>query len=84
MNRKLLGYSPGLDVFDDAIAARRGASNRTRIDREIVALETACAEQAAELLDAPRGPRLAALAGAAHARFFGMELEGLSPEDKEF
>jgi hypothetical protein len=129
MNRKLLGYSPDLDVFDDAIAARRGASNRVRIDREIVALETACAEQAAELLDAPRGPRLQAwlaqhlrcaarassrtiergteaelirlleraarialppsspaapAATAQAARFFGMELEGLSPEDKEF
>lgn len=55
MNRMLLGYSPDLDVFDDAIdvtTTRRAARARTRGDRAALALETDETEQAAELLDA--------------------------------
>ncbi len=120
MNRLLLGYSPDLDIFDDALRAA------PQTDRETFALEADENEQAAELLEVGCRPGLAAciarllrraapgpiepaverelvrlLQGAAHialptmsavshgnsaqaSRFFGIELEGLSPEDQEF
>ena len=55
MNRMLLGYSPDLDVFDDAAGtttARHVARVRTRGDRVALVAETDETEQAAELLDA--------------------------------
>lgn len=120
MNRLLLGYSPDLDIFDDALRAA------PQLEREALAFEADQTEQAAELLEVGCRPGLAAciarllrraapgpiaptverelvrlLQGAARialptmsavpqdnsaqaSRFFGIELEGLSPEDQEF
>jgi hypothetical protein len=130
MNRMLLGYSPDLDVFDDAPGARLAPG---RTDREAVSFDAESTELAAEFLDLVGQPGFAALldrlvrrtalasgravkdavatelvgllqlaarralpalnapgtadAGTAStraSRFFGIELEGLSPEDQEF
>jgi hypothetical protein len=120
MNRMLLGYSPDLDIFDDAMPAPPS------VDRETSVLETDHTEEAAELLEVAGRPGLPmfiarllrSAAGAPIApavesalvrllqraartalptmsavspdnsaqasRFFGIELEGLSPEDQEF
>ena len=58
MNRMLLGYSPDLDVFDDApdaigvAMAPHVRRARTHADRAALTAETDETEQAAELLDA--------------------------------
>lgn len=123
MNRILLGYSPDLDLFDDA------ASAAATFEHQASGPDTDCSEAATELLEAAGRPALPPLLArllrrAAHAaggtidraveselvqrlqraarvalpapgpgtgdgaalasRFFGIELEGLSPEDQEF
>jgi hypothetical protein len=123
MNRMLLGYSPDLDLFEDA------PPRRTSLEHEASVLDSDRTEAATELLEAAGRPALPAMLArlmrhAAHAagqtidravegelvrllqraahialpapgiaagdsgtqasRFFGIELEGLSPEDQEF
>ncbi|MEO5698162.1 MAG: hypothetical protein ABIQ60_13625 [Burkholderiaceae bacterium] len=51
MNRKLLGYSPDLDLFDDSAPTPRALRATARVASKAVRVDAECAEQAAELLE---------------------------------